>query len=90
MPWKTRWTVPNTAPTDAYSEAVQVVEDHIAAILDARESCTDIELLLRRLRRRGLMDDAAYQEAITHLNVIRRGLELGQKYARRVRRSPLA
>lgn len=82
-------TAHNSTPIDAtYTEAVQLVEDHIAAILDARESCTDIELLLRRLNRRGLLDAGAYQEAISHLNEIRRGLEIGQKYARRIRRSP--
>lgn len=82
--------MPNTVLSSPdYTEAIQAIEDHTAEILNARESTTDIELLLRRLYRRGLLDPTIYQEAITHLNIIRRGLELGQKYARRQRRNPL-
>ena len=81
--------MPSTAPTDhSYSEAVQVIEDHTAEILNARESCTDVELLLRALARRGYVDAPTYQEAMTHLNAVRRGLELGHKYARRARKRP--
>jgi hypothetical protein len=79
--------VSNSDPN--YVEAVQAIEDHTAEILDGRESCTDLELLMRGLCRRGYLDGQGYQDALTHLNKIRHALELGRKYAGRARKAPL-
>ncbi len=72
-----------------YNEAVADVENHTAEILDARESCTDVELFVRSIYRRRLIDDAAYQEMLTHLARIRRGVELGHRYVKRARENPI-
>lgn len=72
-----------------HAEAVQRIEDHTAEMLDARESCTDLELYLRAMARRGLVDAPSYDAALSHLNRIRRALELGRVYAGKARRSPL-
>lgn len=73
----------------SYVDAVQTIEDHTAEILNGRESCLDLELLLRSLARWGKLDMKEYQDAMNHLGAIRRGLELGRRYAQRARRNPV-
>ena len=72
-----------------YAEAVQRIEDHTAEMLEARDACTDLELLARSLARRGALDAQGYDAVLSRLNLIRRALELGRTYAGRARRQPV-
>ena len=81
--------MPTTANAHDYNEAVQNIEDHTAEILDGRESCTDIELFARAMRRRCYISEDAYQELLTHIGKVRRGLELGHRYVKRARSQPI-
>lgn len=72
--------------TGVSTELVERVEDMLAAILGGREALIDLQVAVRGLRRRGLIDEGQFQELLDWLDVVAAANREGHQCAKWVRR----
>ena len=68
-------------------EKLAEIETHIAQILQARDACIDFEVLINGLSRRGILREEDRLFLLDRADLIRIGLQRGQKFALSARRA---